>query len=33
MDLGEAVDFYNTRFGIGLMEQEGADLIASLRTL
>jgi len=32
-DLGEAVDFYNTRFGIGLTAAERADLIAFLRTL
>jgi len=32
-DLGEAVDFYNTRFGIRLTTQERADLIAFLRTL
>ncbi|MEP7207521.1 MAG: hypothetical protein ABI920_11320 [Casimicrobiaceae bacterium] len=32
-DLGAAVDFYNTRFGIGLTEQERADLVAFLRTL
>ncbi|HYU81211.1 MAG TPA: hypothetical protein VFA31_00585, partial [Candidatus Polarisedimenticolia bacterium] len=32
-DLGEVVDFYNTRFGIGFTRQEKADLIAFLRTL
>jgi len=32
-DLGEAVDFYDTRFGIGLTARERADLIAFLRTL
>jgi mono/diheme cytochrome c family protein len=32
-DLGEAVDFYNTRFGIGLTARERADLIAFLKTL
>jgi cytochrome c peroxidase len=32
-DLGEAVDFYNTRFGIGLTARERADMIAFLRTL
>ena len=32
-DLGAVVDFYNQRFGIGLSEQEKADLIAFLRVL
>jgi hypothetical protein len=32
-DLDEAVDFYDTRFGIGLSPQEKADLVAFLRTL
>lgn len=32
-DLGEAVDFYDTRFGIGLTPRERADLVAFLRTL
>lgn len=32
-DLGEVVDFYNTRFGIGLTARERADLIAFLKTL
>jgi len=32
-DLGEVVDFYDTRFGIGFTRQEKADLIAFLRTL
>jgi hypothetical protein len=32
-DLGEAVEFYDTRFGIGLSVQEKADLVAFLRTL
>jgi cytochrome c peroxidase len=32
-DLGAAVDFYNTRFKIGLTAAERADLIAFLRTL
>ncbi len=32
-DLGEAVDFYNTRFGIGLTHHERADLIAFLKAL
>ena len=32
-DLGEAVDFYNTRFGIGLTAPERADLVAFLKTL
>lgn len=31
--LGNAVDFYNTRFGIGLADQEKADLVAFLNTL
>jgi cytochrome c peroxidase len=29
--LGEAVDVYNTRFGVGLTAQERADLIAFLK--
>ena len=32
-DLGAAVDFYNTRFGIGFTDNDKADLIAFLRTL
>jgi predicted enzyme related to lactoylglutathione lyase len=32
-DLNEAVDFYDTRFGIGLTSAEKADLVAFLRTL
>ncbi|MGZ5241447.1 MAG: cytochrome C [Caldimonas sp.] len=32
-DLNEAVDFYDTRFGIGLSAAEKADLVAFLRTL
>ena len=32
-DLGAAVDFYNQRFGIGLTEDERADLVAFLLTL
>lgn len=32
-DLGEVVDFYDTRFKIGLSSAEKADLIAFLRTL
>jgi hypothetical protein len=32
-DLGELVDFYDTRFSIGLTEQEKADLIAFLAAL
>ena len=32
-DLGEAVDFYDTRFSIGLSPRERADLVAFLRTL
>ena len=32
-DLGAVVDFYNTRFGIGLTAQERSDLIAFLKTL
>lgn len=32
-DLGSVVDFYNTRFGIGLSASEKADLVAFLRTL
>ena len=31
--LGEAVAFYDTRFGIGLTKQEKKDLVAFLRTL
>jgi cytochrome c peroxidase len=31
--LGEVVDFYDTRFGIGLTAQEKADMVAFLRTL
>jgi len=31
--LGEAVDFYNNRFGMGLTAQEKSDLVAFLRTL
>ena len=31
--LGDAVDFYDTRFGIGLTAQEKADLVAFLKTL
>ena len=32
-DLGSAVDFYNSRFGIGFTSAERADLIAFLQTL
>jgi len=32
-NLDEAVDFYDTRFEIGLSTDEKADLIAFLRTL
>jgi hypothetical protein len=32
-DLGEAVDFYDTRFSIGFTDQERADLIAFLSAL
>ena len=32
-DLGEVVDFYDTRFGIGLTAQEKADLVAFLEAL
>jgi hypothetical protein len=32
-DLGEVVDFYDTRFGIGFTPQEKSDLVAFLRTL
>ena len=32
-DLAEAVEFYNTRFEIGLTAEESADLVAFLRTL
>jgi cytochrome c peroxidase len=32
-DLGSVVDFYNTRFGIGLTAAEKADMIAFLKTL
>jgi cytochrome c peroxidase len=31
--IDQAVDFYNTRFGIGLTPQEKADLVAFLRAL
>jgi hypothetical protein len=31
--LGDVVDFYDTRFGIGLIAQEKADMVAFLRTL
>jgi len=31
--LGDAVDFYDTRFGIGFTEQEKGDLIAFLESL
>lgn len=31
--LGDAVDFYNTRFNIGFTAQEKADLVAFLKTL
>jgi cytochrome c peroxidase len=33
MTLGNAVDFYNVRFGIGITAQERADLVAFLQTL
>jgi cytochrome c peroxidase len=32
-DLGEAVDFYNTRFSINFTDDEKADLVAFLKTL
>ena len=32
-DLGAVVDFYNQRFGVGLSDDEKADLVAFLRTL
>jgi len=32
-DLAEAVEFYNTRFEIGLTPEESSDLVAFLRTL
>jgi cytochrome c peroxidase len=32
-DLGQAVDFYNTRFAIGFTDQEKADLVAFLEAL
>ena len=32
-DLNEAVEFYDTRFGMGLAASEKADLVAFLRTL
>ncbi len=32
-DLGEAVDFYNTRFGINFTSDEKSDLVAFLKTL
>jgi cytochrome c peroxidase len=32
-DLAEAVEFYNTRFELGLTPQESADLVAFLRAL
>jgi cytochrome c peroxidase len=31
--LEDAVDFYETRFGIGLTAQEKADLVAFLKAL
>ncbi len=31
--LGDAVDFYDTRFGIGFSAQERADLVAFLESL
>ena len=32
-DLGEVVDFYNTRFHVNLTAAEKADLVAFLETL
>jgi hypothetical protein len=32
-DLWSVVDFYNTRFSIGLSKQENSDLVAFLRSL
>ena len=32
-DLGEVVNFYNDRFGIGLSAQERVDLVAFLKAL
>ena len=32
-DVGAVVDFYNQRFGVGLSDDEKADLVAFLRTL
>ena len=32
-DLGDVVDFYNTRFNVGITDKEKADLVAFLRTL
>ena len=32
-DLGEVVDFYDTRFGIGFTDREKADLVAFLAAL
>jgi cytochrome c peroxidase len=32
-DLDAVVDFYNTRFSIGLSKQEHSDLVAFLRSL
>lgn len=32
-DLSEAVEFYDTRFGMGLSSAEKTDLVAFLRTL
>ena len=32
-DLGEVIDFYDTRFGIGFTDEEKADLIAFLKAL
>ena len=32
-DLWSVVDFYNTRFSIGLNKQEKSDLVAFLRSL
>jgi hypothetical protein len=31
--LGDAVEFYNQRFGIGFTEQQKADLVAFLNSL
>ena len=32
-DLGSVIDFYNSRFAVGITASEKADLVAFLRTL